>query len=699
MLTSTRSEVEQRLYENARRQFLDGWEEDFRSRVKRKPSVWASEVRKIAEGTGVATNSETDYDHAVMPHCVEIMDAADDPTVSEIVMWMGIRDGKTNAVCMNLIGRCVTDDPGNICSVHPIEDDSDRFSQGDVEPTIRACLEGYFVENKSRDSGRTINFKKFKGGWLRIFSAGSATKFRGTAVKLMLLHELDALDPDAIFKAMGRTTGFPDSTVVKESTGTLAAEIDPVSGKKVYRSRIEEAYDQGDKRKWFCKCKSCGFAQKMEFAQIKHPPRRMDLAKYHCKACDYAHTPKECRKMVGSGKWYPTAGLSKEEEQDIERTHHRARAINPTVRSYWRNGFNSLLPHHQSYKSKLHEFVSKGAAAQTSEEARKIWIQEMEVGLWSPESEGESPPAWKPLFDRRESYGLTVPLGGLFLTAFCDVQKYRLEAGWRAFGRNEENWGMDHHVIEGYVGDASTWRELRFHLARKWRHALGANIALGMAFVDGGKWPDQVYKFFQELARDPMPGVTGHCRASKGFGQHGHPIVAGRMMTVGKVLKGHHIGTWAAKDRIYERLRMKGGDESCSTIAVSATPSEPRIVASTKGNAPETFDPNSGQRVDVNTREGFMHFNERYSEDYFQQLTVERVTIEFEKGQEVRKYVNPGGMRNEALDIEVGCLAAYRLYPRNLDQLEEELKAQVNPPQEDAPQQDFGITRGRGWRL
>lgn len=664
-VTTSKSELEQRLSENAWREFCEGWEDDFCPRIKRKPSVWATETRIIAAGTSPMSNGvDMRYDHAVMPHCVEPMDAADDPAIRKIVLWFAIREGKTNSVCANILGRTVTDSPANVYSVHPTDDNAAAFSNGDVEPMIQACLEGYFVEKKSRDTGRTIEFKKFKGGWIRIVTANALDKFRGTSVGVLFLHELDALNPEAIFKAIGRTTGFANAIIVMESSGTLAAEYTP-EGKKVYRSNIEEAYDQGDQRKWFCPCRKCGFLQTTKYEQIKYPPGKPEKAVYICEACDKDHNPREWRRMAGAGVWFPTAGLVSSQLADIESNHRHSRALDPSVRSYWRNGFASLLPHSAAFKSKLHQFAVEGESAQRTAVAKMIWMQEVKAELWSPESEGEAPPAWKPIYERRESYDVVIPHGGLFLTCFVDVQKYRLEIGWRAFGRNEENWGMDHHVIEGYVGDTSTWRELRFYLATKWKHASGATMALGMGFVDGGKWPDQVYKFFQELARDPMPGVTGHLRASKGFGMHGHPIVTRKMMTVGKTLKGHHIGTWEAKDRIYERLRMQ-------TPALVA----PRITTLEL----ETKNPTDDS---PDAREGIMHFNERYSEEYFQQLTVEKVTVVIEKGQEVRKYENKGGARNEALDIEVGCLAAYRLYPRNLEQLEAELLSQVEKPEEE----------------
>lgn len=637
---------------------------------KRSPSQWATEQRKIAAGQSPMSSGRIiSYEHAIMPHCVEPMDAADNPAINKIVLWMGIRDGKTLSVCMNILGRTVTDDPGNIYSVHPTKEDADSFSVGDVEPMIDACLEGYFVEKKSRDSGRTIGFKKFIGGWLRILSAGSATKFRGKSVKVLLLHELDALSPESIYKAFGRTTGFSDAIIIEESTGTIAPTYDQ-DGRIVYHSNIHEAYDQGDKRKWFGPCRKCGALQWIKFDQFWYPAGKMEKAVLLCQRCDTDHNEAQWREFQRRACWYPTAGLTQAQEADIRSYHHKARAIDPTVRSYWRNGFNRLLPVGRGYKSALHEIVAKGEAAKTSPVKLMIWKQEEAAELWDPTTEGEAPPSWKPIYDGREDYGLIIPAGGLFLTAFVDLQLNRLEVGWRAWGENEESWGIDHVVLDGNVREADVWQALRFELARKWEHAYGAEMRLGLALVDGGTWPDDVYRFMQGLRINPVPGVTGKCRASKGVGQHGHPIIDRKWRTVAKNLKGYHIGTWEAKDRIYERLRM----ETDSTRNGSEND---RSAAKAQSD---------GVTLQADYREGHYHFNKQYSEEYFQQLTVETVTITYERGLEVRKYVNPQQQRNEALDIEVGNLAAIRLHPRNFEALRAQLLASIpDDGKEEAP--------------
>lgn len=612
------------------------------------------------------------YDHAIMPHCVDQMDTADDPHIRKIVLWAPIRDGKTLSVCANIIGRTVTDSPGNIYSVHPTDENAEAFSNTDIEPMIEACLQGYFVEKKSRDTGRTIEMKKFKGGWIRIFSANSLAKFHGTSVEVLLLHELDKLNPEAIFKAFGRTTGFANAIIVMESTGTLCAEIDPESGKKIYRSNIEEAYDQGDKRKWFCPCRECGYLQTLRYEQIRNPIGRMDLARYHCAACDHPHTPSEWKKLAASGRWYPTAGLTDSQIHDIARNYHHARALEPSVRSYWRNGFSNLLPHSKGYKSKLHQFKAEGEAAQRSPIAKMIWTQEVKAELWNPDTEVTDPPAYQPIIDNREGYAneagdkVLVPEEAVVLTTMTDPHGDRLEVEWRAWSKTEESWGVGHFVLFGNTAQPDVWKDWTDHLQKKFPHALGGEIGMSLGLVDGGWAADRILPTIRRLKMEHVPGVSGKIIMSKGVPQW-QAVIYRQWATINDRAKGIHVGTWCAKSLLYERLRWH------------STPSEKRPSA------------------------GFVHFGKCYTEEFIRQCVSEKSVMKIINAKEIETFKNPEGNRNEGIDLIVGNLAAFRRRKWDFDTMAKELtvKATSEPPNEEPKieprRTEFGARRG--WNL
>lgn len=55
---------------------------------------------------------------------------------------------------------------------------------------------------------------------------------------------------------------------------------------------------------------------------------------------------------------------------------------------------------------------------------------------------------------------------------------------------------------------------------------------------------------------------------------------------------------------------------------------------------------------------GCMHFTRELPDDYFEQLTSERLVTRYVKGRPRLEWIKPAGRRNEALDLEVYALAA-----------------------------------------
>lgn len=604
------------------------------------------------------------YDHSVMPHCVEPMDEADNSAVEAIVLWMARRMGKTEGICGNIVGRTVTDDPGNIYSMWPVEDSSDRFSRDVIEPMIEAtpALQKVFVERKSRDSGRTIDYKRFHGGSLYLVNSGSKSKSRGMAAKVVMLHEPDAYpvssggEGDPISKALGRADGFEEAIKVIEGTGTFTPLLDE-KGRKVYRSNIELWYDRGDQRKWFCHCRKCAQDQWLKYEQIR--PVKGGDCHYFCEYCEAPHNEAQWRRMVSNGRWKPTAPFLR-------------------IRSYWINQFNSLLPTGRGYKSKLHQLYEEGRRAINGKpEEKQVWIQEVKCELWNPDEEKSPPPPYQPILDGRESYApesgeAVIPSRGLVLTTMTDLHGDRLEVEWRAWSREEESWGMGHYVLFGDTNRTEVWDEWTRHLQRPWKHESGGMLRMALGLVDGGWRLDPIVATFRRLKAVNVPGVSGKLIASKGVPKW-RQVIHNQWGTIGQKggvsFKGIHIGTWGAKSLCYERLRWHS--------------------AAIKPEA------------------GFMHFGKRYSDEFIRQVVSESSEFKIIDGVNVETFKNPEGNRNEALDLLVGNLAAFRRRRWDFETIEAGLTEQVrqaktgiadNTPKPKLPERKspFG---GRGWKL
>lgn len=649
------------LRQQAHRDFYAVWD-GWRAKVKRSPSVWATQERRLASGGPLAQDEDIAYDHAVMPHAVEPMDAADDPDVNVIVLWFARRMAKSEGVCMNIIGRNVCDFPVNMISMWPVEDSRDRFSRDCVEKTIEATtsLSTAFVQKKSRDSGRTIDFKRFHGGSLIINYSGSKSQTKGMAAGAVFAHEVDAYpvssqgEGDPVSKLFGRTEGFADAIKIVESTGTLSSEQDPLTGKKIYHSNIELWYDRSDQRKWFCPCRSCGRRHWLKWEQIKKLDKKSgDLFFYLCEECDSDHNEKQWRKMVSSGVWMPTA------------------PFRDGIRGYWINGFNSLLPTGKGFKNKLHQFRAEGERALTGKpEEKQVWINEVKTELISLSEDAIDPPEFQAILDGREDYATTdavlIPKKALVLTCMTDLHANRLEVEWRAWAKDEESWGVGHFVLFGDTNREDVWKEWTTHLQRKFPHESGSSLGLSMAFIDGGWNADPILATLLRLRRENVPGVSGKILISKGVPEW-TAVIFRRWGTIKDKAKGVHIGTWRAKSLIYERLRWHSAKDKPSS--------------------------------------GFIHFGTIYSDDFIRQTVSEKSVMQIIKQKEIETFKNPEKHRNEALDLLVGNLAAFRVRLWDFETIEKTLLAEAKKPTgpkeiEKPMMRPAGRSGlGRGWNL
>jgi len=263
-----------------------------------------------------------------------------------------------------------------------------------------------------------------------------------------------------------------------------------------------------------------------------------------------------------------------------------------------------------------------------------VWAEE-----WEERGGGLEPGA---LEARAESYAAPVPAGVGLLTAGVDVQDDRLELVVRGWGVSEESWLIAHEVILGepggkpVAGKDDVWKQLDTFLAQKWRHESGKPIGLNTVCIDSGAHTEMVYRFCK-------PRFGRRIFAVKGSSQPGRPLIGKRPMTNNRyAVRLFILGVDTAKDAIYQRLRI------------------------------------------VTPGPAYYHFPTWTSDDYYKQITAEKVMRKQINGRWVRRYELPRGARNEALDCEVYALAALLLASVSRDRIRP-LGAPAEPPPAPAP--------------
>lgn len=214
------------------------------------------------------------------------------------------------------------------------------------------------------------------------------------------------------------------------------------------------------------------------------------------------------------------------------------------------------------------------------------------------------------LLTRREAYGPGVPLGVAVVTAGVDVQDDRVEVELVGWGRGEECWSLDYKVVRGDPSTAEVWNRLDDVLRAPLTREDGARLGVAAACVDtGGHHTHAAYRFCKDREGRRIWAI-------KGIAGPGRPIWPRRpsKKNVGRV-NLYLVGVDAAKEYVFGRLKI-------------AAPGP-----------------------------GYCHFPAHYDEEYFRQLTGEKIVTRYAKGFPVRQWVKIRA-RNDALDARAYNVAA-----------------------------------------
>lgn len=236
------------------------------------------------------------------------------------------------------------------------------------------------------------------------------------------------------------------------------------------------------------------------------------------------------------------------------------------------------------------------------------------------------------LAQQREDWD-ALPREVLILTAGVDVQDDRLEVEVVGWGLAEESWSVHYQIIYGDPASPKVWEELDTVLARKWEHESGKELIPSATCVDsGGHHTQAVYRYCKTREGKRVFAI-------KGVGGDGRPLV-GRPSknNIGKVML-FPVGVDTAKHLLFSHFRIK----------------EPGA--------------------------GYCHFPSDRDDEYFKQLTAEKIATRYHKGFAKREFVKTRA-RNEALDVRVYAMAALTLLNVNLKALHQKAMAMVDKVKE-----------------
>lgn len=572
-------------------------------------SEWAARYRYIAKGSerGQWRNERT-------PYLVEPMRCASAFSPYErVVLMFATQLGKTEVLYNSIMQRIHTD-PQDMMMVQPTLQDAQDHSGQRFLPTIlqTPIMQGLVAVQRSRDESSSWRARSIQGGFAVFFGgANSASSLASKPLGFAVADEVDKWPADV--DNQGPPLGLLDERMSNFSRRKLLIASTPtMKGVSV----IEAEYMASDRRKYHVPCPHCDDSQVLvwgadrdyglKWLKTVGGDARPETAIYICCKCGATIPEFHKTDMLANGIWIP--------EQAGAGRGRRA--------GFWLNKLYSPLGW-RSWASLVEKWEEAQKAQKTgSSSALKEFVNSSLAETWEEKGTGADSDT---LRRRAEDYppGI-VPLRGLMLTMGVDTQPDRLEARVWAFGRGEESWLVERHIIYGDPNKDegtpdSPWTRLTEIRRTPVLHASGAQMVIEATCIDsGGHNTHAVYSYCRNHAH-------ANVLAIKGASQPDGPVlgkpkamdVNWRGKTIPRGVKLWQIGTGTAKHLLYGRMRL-----------TAAGP-------------------------------GFVHVPKAFEQtDEFEQMTAARLLPAVVQGKRYMRWVTPQGKREEAGDCHVYSYAA-----------------------------------------
>jgi phage terminase large subunit GpA-like protein len=297
----------------------------------------------------------------------------------------------------------------------------------------------------------------------------------------------------------------------------------------------------------------------------------------------------------------------------------------------------------------LSDGVREFLTVKKNPEQLRVWINTYLGETW--EDEGETVDELS-LAERREDYNGFIPEEVIFITCGVDVQDNRLELTVVGWGIDDESWVIEHQTLYGDPSTPQLWSALDSQIFKTYQTYDDRTLPIRGTCIDsGGHFTNSVYQYCKKNAGRRVFAI-------KGVGGEGRAIVSKPSKNNVAKCPLFPIGVDTTKDLLFARMRI------------------------------------------AEMGAGYIHFSDVLTDEYFRQLTAEKIVTRIHRGFKKRLFqkIRP---RNEALDCFVYAIAAYAILGINVNSLAERKNVKDTTQVSDQPQaerkQSFVPKVGRGF--
>lgn len=583
------------------------------------------------------------FSWTMVPQLRAVLDAFVEAGVRGIRVQKGSQGGYTESILCNLLGYIIDVVPAAALVMFPKADKGKEFNLERFEPMIEEtpCLTEK-VPLKSREKGITQLFKLFPGGWLKFVGSHTPDAVKSSSARYVFVEEPDDCETDV--KGQGRTV-----KLIRERLKTFFDGFSVMGGTPTLKglSAIEDEMKLTDQRHFFVQCHHCRHAAPLVWEQVRylkdetvaHPVygnALPDTAAYECPECQALWSQPEKSDNIRR-----SARLQESGERGVGWV---ATAPFTGLAGFFMSDLISLFPG-AALAELVKKYLEALSQAATGDNHALVEFYNNQLGL--PFAFKSPAPDVEELEARSESYDeLTIPWGGLRLTAGVDVQGDRIAIVVVAWGRGEESWRVYWGEIHGNPVDRAdpVWDEVEGFLFRGYKHASGGEMHIECMGIDSsdGNTSDAVYDFCRKHRMQGVIAIKG--REAGEIYRPPNPIDPGRKSKAARYgLQVYMVGTEKAKDLLI------GFGEHGGRLKLS-----------------ELQQVNGEQVVITGSGPGRMHWYRGIRADYFKQVTSEIKAPKKGRPKDKLYWQCKQGVRNEALDCEVYNVHAARKLKINL---------------------------------
>ncbi|HDR9259619.1 TPA: phage terminase large subunit family protein [Burkholderia vietnamiensis] len=553
------------------------------------------------------------FDNA--PYQRGMIDVIVEPGIRRVSYMTGAQLGKTT-VQQGISGYFIEHDPRSQIFIQPTQGDVQTFQETKLRPMLDANpkISKCMAKARGRDGVNNSRIISYIGGWLMFGWAGSPRTLRGRSAPVTQADEVDGMLADT-------GEGDPLELLAQRAAtfGDLQLRTESSTPTIKGASRIETSFEAGDKRRFYVPCPDCGGHQYLKWSSVIWNGRD-DLEGEQDPdsaryVCEHCGSAWDDGQRIAAIRTAESKGGGWKAEKPFK-GHASFHA--PEMLST----FRKLRDIVQSYLDKLaagdlQSFINVSLAETFEETAEKA----------DPDS----------LYNRREVYAAAVPMHALYLTAGVDMQTDRLEVEIVAWGLFERSWSVAYRVLWGDPLADDVWNDLDDLLAEEWQHESGAMLKVQATCVDTGGTAGYTQRAYE------------YVRARKG----------GRVFAV----KG--VGGWG-RAIVEKPQRKQTGKRSRKVDLFLVGADEAKLVTMRR-------------LALLQDGPGYCRFpvDEDHGEDYFKQITAEKLVTKFVRGFPVREWHKPEKARNEALDCRVYALAALKIMNPSMKALAKRLILEV----------------------